>query len=260
MLTNQLVADNHKTETASLQCACSDKPKTKSSRRGRKKLWELQSRFHCSVIGTCLSLTELRRLCHKADIILETGLSDHELHSSFVHIAGESAYPSRLLQKHLDNKYKRTIQQFRRIHDEKELQQLWHEAMKTGEVANAFWAFVTHPSSSDDLLNQLYGDIHMLSHLAGASIRVDMQTFTQQQIKKLESQLLEVRKKTKHQAQAKEKTIQSMSKRLARSQETELRLQKTEQQLLNYESDTKLLEMRKKIETITHKKNAPRIP
>ena len=257
MLTKQVVVNNHKTEMASPPCVCSDKSKIRNSHRGRKKLWDLQSRFHCCLIGTCLRLTELRRLCHKTNI-LESGMSDYDMHCNFVHIADKSSYPSRLLQKHLDKKYKRTIQQLRRSHSEKELQQRWHEAMKTGEVANAFWALVTHPSTSDELLDQLYGDMHMLSHLAGAPVRVDMQAFTQQQqqIKKLESQLLEVREKINRQTQNKEKTIQSLSKHLVRSQEAEQHLQKLEQQLLEFESGTKFLEMRNKIDELSNELNA----
>ena len=38
----------------------------------RAKLWELESRFHCLVIGTCLTLEELRRLAHKAGLDTET--------------------------------------------------------------------------------------------------------------------------------------------------------------------------------------------
>jgi len=258
MPAGQPIPDENKSESMPLPCVCSDKPNKKVSTLRRKKLWNLQARFHCSVIGTCLTLNELRRLCRKANIVFETKVSDHELHSSFVNIAGESAYPSRLLQKHLDSKYKRSIQQFRRIHSENELQRLWLEAMKTGEVANAFWALVTHPSTADELLDQMYGDIHMLSHLAGASIRVDMQEFTRQgqRTKNLEAQLIKMRDNTRREIKDKEKNIQSRSERLARALASEQRLQQVEQRLVKFESGTELLEMRNKIEKLSSELNA----
>ena len=46
--------------------------------------------------------------------------------------------------------------------------------MKTGEVSGAFWAPVTHPCTLDEFLDQMYGDTHMLSHLAGVTARVDI--------------------------------------------------------------------------------------
>ena len=46
----------------------------------RKKIWELDAHLHCSVIGTCLSLKELRKLCSKAGITFASNITTHELH------------------------------------------------------------------------------------------------------------------------------------------------------------------------------------
>jgi len=232
--------------------ALPEKSADKRHSRRRKKLWDLQTHFHCSVIGTCLTLDELRRLCRKANIVFEAAVSDHELHSAFVNVAGESAYPSRLLQKHLDSKYKRIIQQFLKIRVADELPRLWNEAMKTGEVASAFWALLTHPRTSDELLDQMYGDIHMLSHLAGASVRVDMQELTLQRrrVENLEAQLKKLQQDSIRKLKEKDKTIQTMSERMQQALVSEQRLQHAEQQRVKIKSDTKLPEMRKQIETL----------
>jgi len=219
--------------------------------RQRKKLWELQSHFHCSVIGTCLTLEELRRLCRKANIIFETAVSDHALHSAFVNVAGESAYPSRLLQKHLDNKYKRIIQHVVKIRDADALPPLWHEAMKSGEVASAFWALLTHPQTSDELLEQMYGDIHMLSHLAGSAVRVDMQKLSQQhrRIKDLEAQLKKLRHETQRKLNEKDETIQTISQRLQQTL-------RSEQKLAQREHSGRSPDMQKQIDELSNKLTA----
>jgi len=209
MPVKQIALSERKSQAMPLTRTGPEKSSDKRHTRQRKKLWDLQGRFHCSVIGTCLTLNELRRLCHKANIIFETSVSDHELHSAFVNVAGESTYPSRLLQKHLDSKYKRIIQQFLRICSAGELQLFWVEAMKAGEVASAFWALVTHPCTSDELLDRMYGDIHMLSHLAGASVHVDMQELNRlrQLTRTLTRQLADMQAKAKTQIKGRDNTI-----------------------------------------------------
>ncbi len=253
MPAKQTALSEREIQAMPLMRAWHEKSRGKYRTLQRKKLWELQSRFHCSVIGTCLTLDELRRLCRKANIIFETPVSDHELHGAFVNIAGESTYPSRLLQKHLDSKYKRIIQQFLKIRSAGELQLLWAEAMKTGEVAGAFWALATHPCTPDEFLDQMYGDIHMLSHLAGASVRVDMQELTRQRrrAENLEAQLTKMRHDANRKLKDKDETIQTMSERLVRALAAEQRLQQAEQRLTQLESGAELLKTRNQIETLS---------
>jgi hypothetical protein len=50
-------------------------------RRRRAKLWELQDSFHCSIIGTCLTTGELRRVMGKATQTNVSRASDHDLHA-----------------------------------------------------------------------------------------------------------------------------------------------------------------------------------
>jgi len=231
---------------------CLKNPLIRATADGARNFGICRPTFHCSVIGTCLTLDELRRLCRKANIVFETAVSDHELHSAFVNVAGESAYPSRLLQKHLDNKYKRIVQQFLKIRVADKLPRLWNEAMQSGEVASAFWALLTHPHTSDELLDQMYGDIHMLSHLAGSSVRVDMQELTLQRrrVESLEAQLTKLQQDTKRRLKEKDKAIQTMSERMKQALVSEQRLQQAEQQRVKLKSDAKLPEMRKQIETL----------
>ena len=252
MSVKQSTLQHHKSETMQLKRAWPEKTVDKQHNRQRRKLWQLQARFHCGVIGTCLTLDELQQLCRKANIVFETAVSDYELHSAFVNIAGQSGYPSRLLQKHLDSKYKRIIQQFRKIRVVDELPLRWQEAMKTGEVAGVFWTLLTHPCTSNELLDQMYGDIHMLSHLAGASVRVDMQALTLQhrRVENLEAQLTKLQQDSRRKLKEKDKTIQTISERMKQALVSEQRLQHAEQQKVKPKHDAKLPEMRKQIETL----------
>lgn len=137
--------------------------------RRRLKLWELDHRFHCLVIGTCLSLDELRRLARKADINVGAAMSGYELHHKFVQVAGNAVFAARATHKWLDRKFAAAIQRSSACRDAGALGSLWDEATAQGEVAGAFWALITHPFSDAALQQRVYGEVHMLSHLAGHS-------------------------------------------------------------------------------------------
>jgi len=142
----------------------------------RLKLWELPSRFHCSVIGTCLSLDELYKIAKKFKIHPEGERSDYNYHGMFVGIStgqGDRKAVARHLSKQLDTKYLTQIGRVRKLTEERDLREYWAHAVETGKVAGAYWALLTHPATSHSLREHLFGDVHMLSHLSGASMRME---------------------------------------------------------------------------------------
>src|SRR5262245_32188947 len=46
----------------------------------RAKIWELNTSLHCSIIGTCLSAAELRRLLVKINVAGADVADEHDLH------------------------------------------------------------------------------------------------------------------------------------------------------------------------------------
>lgn len=137
----------------------------------RIKLWELDHRFHCPVIGTCLTMDELRRLARKADITVGAKMSDYELHHSFVQVVGNAVFAAHATHKWLDRKFAAVIKRFSACRDAGALGSLWDQATAQGEVAGAFWAMITNPLTDATLQQRVYGEVHMLSHLAGHSNR-----------------------------------------------------------------------------------------
>ena len=120
-------------------------------------------------------LPELRELCRKLQITIKTRLTDYELHCAFVAVAGRQSHATRRLNKFLDQKYRNAIRRFTRASSDAERGVLWDAAVESGDLAGAFWALMTLPDISDPLYERVYGEVHMLSHLAGATVRLDMQ-------------------------------------------------------------------------------------
>ncbi len=133
----------------------------------RIKLWELDQRFHCMVIGTCFTLKELRRIARRAGIGIEAEMSDYELHHSFVQVAGDPVFSAKLLNKSLDRKFETVVKRFSACTSADELRSRWDQAAAAGDITGAFWALITHPLAGTALRQRVYGEVHMLSHLAG---------------------------------------------------------------------------------------------
>ena len=140
----------------------------------RRLLWEIWDGYHCSICGTCLSFAELGRIADKAGIRFESDESEHGIHGHFVQIAAKPGRVAKLTQKILDRKYRNAIERFRRAKSETQVAELWNRALSEGDVPGPYWALMTHPRCTPALMMQAFGEVHMLSHLAGATNRADI--------------------------------------------------------------------------------------
>ncbi len=134
----------------------------------RTKLWELRHALHCSIVGTCLSVEELRTIGKRAGQKIAPTRTDYEIHALFCAASAKKCAIAKALQKALDAKFARSVRRFRDATSEDELVGLWKEAWSHGDVAGPYWAIVTHPAVTDRLVSDAFGQIHMLSHLSGA--------------------------------------------------------------------------------------------
>lgn len=139
----------------------------------RKTIWELHN-CQCSIIGTCLSLGELRKIAGRTGLALETGTSEYVIHGTFVSLCKEQNAVSRAVDKALCAKFRRTLRRFAKGGCAKSLTALWRESMAEGDAPGPYWAVLTHPMLADALFTEAFGHIHMLSHLAGATNRADV--------------------------------------------------------------------------------------
>jgi len=187
-----------------------------------RKIWEIDTRFHCSLIGTCLSLTDLRKLCKRAGIVFQTTVSDYALHHAFVDLADHACYATRLLQRRLDSRHRESLRRFGAVRDETTLVQLWADAQAAGEIAGAYWALMSHPLAGPTLCDQISGEVHMLSHLAGASRRDELQQLEQlRQRQRLLEQWLREERQT---AAERQTIIQALHQRVLKAGNAEQEL------------------------------------
>ncbi len=138
-------------------------PGTNLNSNRRRKIWDARG-LQCSIIGTCLSRTDIRKLAAKRVFGLRPDLDDHEIHSILVNRAGTKSDESRALHRILDNKYKTIITRFAKIKTEEELIRQWEEYLETGNIAGAYWAVMSHPALTNEGAFDIHGEIHMIAH------------------------------------------------------------------------------------------------
>jgi len=171
--------------------------------RQRRKLWELASHLYCSIVGTCLSTTELRKVVAKLKEHELKGFSELAIHEEAVKAAGHHDVAGRLLHKALDRRHEATIKRFHKAQDIEAVRLLWEEALRSGDIPGAYWALLTHWASTPELIKSAFADVHMLSHLVGAANRADIRRLAALEVEKAELAL----KVEKQQTQLRESIV-----------------------------------------------------
>lgn len=192
----------------------------------RRKLWEIAHKYHCPIVGTCLSVEDLRKLARRAGLEGWDSESDYTLHSTAVGLARDRNELSEPMQKWLERKFEAAVKRFARAKSGDELLSLWRDALARGEAAGAFWAAMSHGQANEQVAHLIYEDIHMLSHQVGAASHADLGELARLRRVEAELTLKLDRQQERHAAQLaeKEEDIRGLSRRIGGALENQLRL------------------------------------
>lgn len=130
----------------------------------QKKVWEIETCYKCSLIGTCLSRAELRKLAKEKVYNIEGRPSDYQLHARFIAISDRADASGKALHKYFQRKYGAAVKPYLKATSDEELKALWDRDMEEGWMDSAWWGILSHPRASAQLVGTLYGDLHMLAH------------------------------------------------------------------------------------------------
>ncbi|MGR3906689.1 DUF2325 domain-containing protein [Burkholderia sp. SR8] len=160
--------------TARADNCCAPSRAQQAELKRRARLSELDSNLHCSIIGTCLTTHELRKLVPKFTDLDRQRATDLDIHHAAVELAIDGTAGGKALHKALDERYAGAIRAFDDAKDADALLALWRDALKSGDIPPAYWALMTHPRATMAVRQTAFGDVHMLSHLVGAANRADI--------------------------------------------------------------------------------------
>lgn len=155
----------------------STKESSLKKKPARTKLWQFDHNYHCAVIGTCLTMAEVKKLLNSFQVDCKR-INAYDIHTTIVTMIAHNDFRSKKVQNHLDKKFSTVIQKTKKM-DAQGLRAEWKSVLNTGDLVGTFWAIMSHPLTDEGMKRDFYGDIHMLSHLSGASNRVDLKRLNQ---------------------------------------------------------------------------------
>ena len=150
-------------------------------RSQRLRLWDVHHGHHCSLLGTCLSLKDTRRILRKAQVAGIEGATDYQVHCTAVDLAQHAGTVSRLLDKALERTHSKTWATYRRLTTVAELKKQWRNDRDAGRIAGPFWAVLHHPTADSELITECFGVVHMLSHQVGGGCRRKLRRYDELQ-------------------------------------------------------------------------------
>jgi hypothetical protein len=168
---------------------CSDEGATRPplNAKRRPKLWKLTGGMQCSILGTCLSHADLLALAKRNRVDVPPDVPEYEVHGFFVGEAAKDGRIARAIAKALDQRFEGAIRSAHRCRCGHELRTFWRERRDAGRIAAAYWAVLTAPALSDELRAEVFGEVHMLSHLQGHAARS-----AQSKVSDLDARVLEL--------------------------------------------------------------------
>ncbi|MRD71831.1 DUF2325 domain-containing protein [Rhodocyclus tenuis] len=140
----------------------------------RRKLWELDHRFHCPLVGVCFEVNALREVVAR-HFHCTADTSDFSIHTSAVSACQERSPLAEVLHKLLEKRFQLSIRRFAEAKTTEALRAHWREATHSGsDLPAALWSIWTHPACDKALTQEVYADIHMIQHQVGTGTRADL--------------------------------------------------------------------------------------
>ena len=214
----------------------------------RAKLWELDRKHHCPIVGTCLSIDELTKMARRHfDHLIARG--DYAMHVEAVGRSNTRNHVSEAIHKLLEQKHQVQILLFDRAKNDHDVLLAWQEHLASGEVAGALWAAVTHRFVSATTQQRILADIHMLSHQIGAGQAAQTRRLT-----KLEEENDSIRTALQKQkeCQAKNESVLRWQLKALSAERDQLRtdmagVERMQTRLAAFESGSAMMEMGQKL-------------
>lgn len=235
------------------ETVCTDpQPEKQTVTASRLRIWQVDPGMLCSVLGTCLTLNDLHVIARRARYRIEPTTAAYQLHSWFVEMVTNPNDLSKIVDKELERRHARSASIVRRARTPEELQARFQEVCASGHIAGAYWGAMSHPLCTGTQRWRLFGEIHMLSHLVGASRQADLARLhvLEGSCAALDGKLAQLTHD--HRALQKQQRLEEEQKE--RSRRTlalaELRLAAAQQRIVELESQTLIDEMRQQQGTL----------
>ena len=142
-----------------------------SPAKKRLKIWQIPSGWLCSVVGTCLSASDVERIVRRCGLTFPNDVQTYDIHGFMVARASERGPVAREITRTLDDKHAAMLRKVGAERDQARLAALWDDLCGRGLIAGAYWAIMSHTHVAEPLKMHAFGEVHMLSHFMGGCNR-----------------------------------------------------------------------------------------
>lgn len=150
---------------------CKDYHPPQQTKPRKSSIWDMPSSHRCAIIGTCIKIDDLKHAAerfkkHMQDQKFDT---DYDLHSYFVSVCATKNVVSWYINKLLNHEQRQFIKCCLKLKTDAQLLQAWKaiESSDLRSLSGYFWAILSSKYASDHVKERVYGDMHMISHIAG---------------------------------------------------------------------------------------------
>ena len=143
------------------------------------RFWEVEAFFKCPVAGWCLDLQEQKRILQKEGIRTK-GLSDLEMHEALVKSLDSENSLSRRIDFWLNRKYQKEISTLSSLEPEAFIKR-WNASVKKEGFDGIVWVAVTRGDLSAEVRRNMFGDVHMETHVRAKQLDKERQRVDQEQ-------------------------------------------------------------------------------
>lgn len=135
----------------------------------RMKIWEMDTSYHCPIIGLCLPVSDLERYARRFHF--ESSPGDlHALHVEAVYRVANKNKFAETLQKFLDRLHQDFITRFDQAKTDDDVMTLWEDFFGSRKIAGPLWAAMTHKHASEKSRRRIHETLHMFMHEAALEL------------------------------------------------------------------------------------------
>lgn len=153
----------------------------------QKKISDINPGYYCSITGICLTPDEIRKIVEREYNNVKQK-DDFYLHEYTIHLLQKDPLIAQSIYKALNKKHKLTLKKYLALDCEKQIRETWQQDWKAHNFSDSYWALMSHPLVKADLLDEVYGAMHMLLFAQLETLQIKNMQVKQLQVQKQQLQ------------------------------------------------------------------------
>ncbi len=127
-----------------------------------KNIWEIESQFKCPIVGAMLTVEKHKQILKKCGYDVNK-MKPYEFHQQLMSRLHGRNNVSVKVNNFIRSQAAKHMKKIDGL-EEKQIRILWKEQLENGHAGPMMYAIIAHKSTGSELLQDIYGEIHMQAH------------------------------------------------------------------------------------------------